>query len=355
LKQPTFLLVLLALFHSCSSAPQLIEAFGVDEKTPTALKPSQFLQLDEAIEAIPEHKIRGVVVAQGGEVIYEEYFNGFTAETPVDIRSATKSITSLLVGIAIDQGFISDVNESISKSLGAEYPQAGSKTDITIEHLLTMSSGLDCDDSDWSTKGHEDKMYWSRDWTKYFLNLDAVDTPGSRTRYCTGGVVALGEILSLSSGLDFAVFAEEYLFNPLGIHNYQFARYDKDIKTDSGGHLLISPRGLLRIGELLLSEGSWKGNQLIAPGWIEESFSHKTAINENAYGYLWWLNALPYEGKIYKTISARGNGGNVLFIVPELEAAVVFTAGYFNSPDAGIPYELFFEYVFPQLYKQMIH
>ena len=212
-----------------------------------------------------------------------------------------------------------------------------------------MSTGLDCDDSDRSTRGQEDRMYRSKDWLDYFLSLQSTANPGQETRYCTGGVIALGAAISSRANVDLTTFADNTLFDPLGIDNYQWARYNDGKGIDSGGHLLLTPRAMTKIGMLVSQNGVWSDENLVSSKWIQESTSAHTSINGNSYGYLWWRNVIPYGNKSVTVISARGNGGQAIFIVPEYDLVSVITGGYYNSDDVQVIYDIFHRAILPSV------
>ena len=290
-----------------------------------------------------------ILVVRNGLLVFEEYYNGYTRDNPHDIRSATKSVTSLLTGVAIERGAIAGVDAPLMGYLGEDYPDVQDKDDLSLRHLLTMRSGLDCDDQDRSTRGQEDRMYRVKDWVGYFLSLPRTDAPGERTRYCTGGVVALGEAIAQGAEQDFANFAEDALFEPLGIRNYRWARFGDGHKTDTGGHLLLTPQGMAKIGMLVLQEGRWKKRPIVSSRWLERSTRPHTEIDGVPYGYLWWHYSVNYEEKSVEVIAARGNGGQLVFIVPEFDLVSVFTAGYYNDERARIPFDIFFNAVLPSV------
>lgn len=192
-------------------------------------------------------------------------------------------------------------------------------------------------------------MYRSRDWVAYFLALDRVYAPGDTARYCTGGVVALGEAIARATGEDFAAFAERELFGPLGIRNYRWARFDRDRKVDAGGHLLLTPQAMVKLGMLVLQDGQWNGRRIVPATWVEQSTREHVRIDGNPYGYLWWRYTVPYGEKAVEVVAARGNGGQVIFVVPEYDLVSVFTAGYYNSDRARSVFELFFHAVLPSV------
>ncbi|MCG8477454.1 MAG: beta-lactamase family protein [Spirochaetales bacterium] len=212
------------------------------------MDPGILASLSDRIAGVEDHKLDSILVVRNGNLVFEEYYNGYSRDTPRDIRSVTKSITSILTGIALDEGALDDVDEAAARYLTDGYPDARNHGDMTIRHLLTMRTGLDCNDSDRRTRGHEDRMYRSRDWVAYFLGLARVDAAGTTARYCTGGVVALGETIAAGAGEPVDLFAERTLFAPLGIENYRWERFDRGTGIDTGGHLWINPKEWRRSG-----------------------------------------------------------------------------------------------------------
>lgn len=346
------LLLSILLVSACSSGVGVVEPIGQDDPLPTGTPEAVGLDLSyldritRPLSETTDHKIHSMLVVRNGRLVFERYYSGFGPDTPHDLRSATKSITSLLTGIAIERGAVVGVDAPLMDYLARAYPDVQDKDDILLSHLLTMRSGLDCDDGDRSTRGQEDRMYRSKDWVEYFLSLRRPYAPGDTTRYCTGGVVALGAALAEGTGQDVAVFADDALFGPLGIRNYRWARFDDGRQVDTGGHLLLTPEAMAKIGMLVLQEGRWDGQQIVPAAWIERSVQPRTHINGEPYGYLWWRNTLRYggeEGVAVDVISARGNGGQVIFIVPEYNLVAVFTGGYYNDADGTqVIYNLFY-------------
>ena len=320
---------------------------------------SQLETISAELEKSDEHKIHSLLVMREGRLAFEAYYNGNSRESPHDIRSATKSITSLLTGIAVDQGLIGGVDDPVRQYLGEEYQSPTLGHDMLLRHLLTMSNGMDCDDGDMSTRGQEDRMYRSKDWVEYFVTLERAHDPGSISRYCTGGVVALGEIVSTAAGKDFADFADDVLFEPLGIHNYRWSRFDDGRKVDTGGHLYLTSQGLAKIGQLVLQNGEWEGRQLVSAEWLEQSTRTYTQLDGNPYGFLWWLDKVRYGDEEIQLVRASGNGGQAIVVVPEHDLVVVATGGYYNSDEVRVIYELLYNVILPsvpeigEVYRQM--
>ncbi len=297
-----------------------------------------------------ENKIHSVLLVKGDQIIIEEYLNGQVIDQKHDLRSATKSIISILLGIAIDKGFIDSVNDPISKYLKSPLPKKNlddRKEKITIKHLLTMSSGLDCNDWDKKSKGQEDKVYKKKDWIQYTLDLPMVNEPGTVSSYCSMGVVLLAEIISQASGMTIDKFAEQYLFNPMDINNVYWGHTSGKKVIPSGKRLYMTSRDMAKIGQLVLNNGKWNGKQIVPEKWIEESTMLKTKITGIDYGYLWWNIPFKAHGKTFISITAAGNGGQYIMIFPELDMVAVFTGGAYNSQEDKLPFAIMTDIFLP--------
>ncbi len=311
--------------------------------------------LKKAVSTLPapeEHGLHSMLVVRHGKLVHEEYWNSYDQDTLQDLRSATKSITALLVGVAIDRQIVKSVSDPLSTYLEGAYPGVSAlRHGISLEHLLTTRSGLACDDRDPKSPGQEDRMYKDRDWVRYFLELPVATPAGTVAHYCTGGAVALGRVLAETSKQSVPAFADATLFKPLGVPDASWADFDEHRQTDTGGHLALCPRDLATIGQLVLQGGMWNGNQLVSRSWIKEATSEHTLIEKSnkSYGYLWWRESVPYLGRQLAVIYASGNAGQLVFIVPELDLVSVFTGGNYNSPKAALPFQLYRSYVLPSV------
>ncbi len=297
-----------------------------------------------------KHKIHSFLLVQQGKLMIEEYYGNYDRTKKHDLRSATKSITALLVGKAIALGHIKSLDEPITAYIDKKsYPNLSMEGfyKIKIRHLLTMTSGLDCNDWDKKSPGQEDKMYKKRDWIKHLLSLDLIQSPGEHASYCTGGVVLLGEIVAKTSGMKFDQFAKKYLFDPLGIVDYQWQYFDKNTKTDAGGHLYLSPRDMAKIGLLVLNNGLWNNMEVIPAPWVKEALSTKTHLGTFDYGFLWRRFEMPIGLKKTTMHFASGNGGQYIFIFPEYDLICVFTGGNYNSEKSGTPFYLLRNNILP--------
>jgi len=301
-------------------------------------------------------EVHSVVIVKDGKLVFEEYFSGhdfgyygenyhgryinFNRDTRHNTHSATKSITSALVGIAIDKGFIKSVNDSIFSYL-PKYASLKNeqKSKITIEHLLTMTSGLQWNEWDISvSESNHDIVRFnsSSDPINYLLSKPMLTTPGTSFYYNGGAVDLLGEIVKSASEWTVKQFSQKYLFEPLGISNYQWQTLYPSGITCCHGDIYIIPRDLAKFGFLFLNNGVWNGNQIISEGWVKKST--ETYINLNlswadSYGYLWWLKKYHANNKTYDSFFAEGWGGQKIAVFPGLKMVVVFTgANYVSDP-----------------------
>lgn len=301
--------------------------------------------------------ITGGMLSVDGKVMFEAYAPGVEAGDRQDIRSATKSITAILVGELIEDGRLRSVKVKVADILQDEFkaiPQGDPKRDITIEDLLTMRTGLACNDWAEASVGHEDKMYKTRDWAAFLLAQPIAHEVGEHFSYCTGGVVLLGRVIRKLSGRDVPDFANERLFGPLGIEG---ARWDSTPQghTDTGGHLRLTLRDLYKIGMLMANGGAMEGGagrvQLVAPKWHRAMTTEHTRIYERRqrYGYLWWLDSGEVAGKPVSLVYAQGNGGNFILIVPELKLVAAFTGKNYGKPEQFIPLQLLSREIVPAL------
>ncbi|PKV52841.1 CubicO group peptidase (beta-lactamase class C family) [Aquimarina sp. MAR_2010_214] len=290
-----------------------------------------------------KNKLHSVLLVKNDQIIIEEYFNDHSSNKQHDLRSATKSIRSILLGIAIDQGFIDSIDDPISKYLKNPVPTKNldkRKDKITIRHLLTMSPGFDCNDWDKKSKGQEDKVYKKRDWLQYTLNLPMVNEPGTVSNYCSMGVVLLAEIISQASKMTIDKFSEQYLFNPLGITNIGWEHTSNKKVIPSGKRLYMTTRDMAKIGQLILNNGKWNDKQIVSKNWIEESTTPKTKITGIDYGYLWWNIPFKINEKVIISKTATGNGGQYIMIFPKLDMVAVFTGGAYNSQEDKLPFAI---------------
>jgi CubicO group peptidase (beta-lactamase class C family) len=272
--------------------------------------------------------VRSIHIEQNGELIGKHYFGDASPEWPVNIKSASKSVISLLVGIAIDNELIPSVNQPIRpyfESYFEQHPDSV-KESITIKNLLTMQAGLET-----TSFGNYGRWVISDNWVEFILDQPIVKAPGSEMIYSTGSSHLLSVILTKATGMSTKTFAEQYLFDPLHI---QVGGWEKDPQGYymGGNNLALKARDLLKIGEMVLHKGVYRGERIISENWLEESFQAygRSNFNPYDYGYAWWIK--PVNG--VQMHFAWGYGGQYLFMFPELDSIVVLTSSLQHATQA---------------------
>ncbi len=300
--------------------------------------------METAIRSGEFQKISSVLVARHGQLAYEAYFNGFDSNSLMDTRSATKTITSMLIGIAIDKKLLSGVDHRVWPTFADKrYENHDPRKDkITVEDLLTMSSLLECDDNNDFSSGNEERMYVTEDWTRFVLNLPIRGFPswvpkpqdsvyGRSFSYCTAGVFLLGRVLERLTKVSVPEFASQNLFSPLRIEKTGW-KFSAMGEAQTGGGLGLRSRDLLKLGQLYLDGGKWKGQQLVSESWVKTSTQPHARVDEQTeYGYLWWLKTFQAGGKSYPAYFMSGNGGNKVAVFPGLDMVVVITSTNYNT------------------------
>lgn len=298
---------------------------------------SQYLRkLVQHIKDSNIYSVDGIVVVKNGKIALEEYFNGFTKDSLHNVTSVGKSLTSALTGIAINQGLILDKRIRLTDCLNEAYDiqnLTSQKQQIEIQHILTMSSGLACDDWDETSPGNEQKFQYVPNVFAYVLNLPMLRDPGEKFAYCTGGANLLGEIIRKKSGKSLKDYADESLFRRIGVEeNEWFIVPNPAGKEYSGGGNLLKPRDMARFGLLYLNMGRWQNEQIVPREWVEESTKKqiKTPDGES-YGYFWWIKEFKHGDKVISAFEASGNGGNKITVIPELDLVIVLTGSGYGS------------------------
>jgi len=287
-------------------------------------------------------KIGSVLIARDGQLVYEHYFAG-DAATLRDTRSATKSITDILVGIAIDEHKLSGVSAPVMQFFRHRRMQNPDprKDKITIEDFLTMSSALECDDWNDFSRGNEERMYLTEDWVQFALDLpigghmrvpgETAPKYGRRFSYCTAGAFMMSPILKAATGTDADKYAQAKLFDPLGIQDAQWVYSPLGI-PQTGGGLRLASLDLLKIAELYRNDGMWMGKRIVSTAWVRASTTAHAQVDDTSeYGYFWWIKTFTANGKRYPAYFMSGNGGNKVVIVPDLKASVVITSTNYGT------------------------
>lgn len=320
--------------------------------------------LGRGIDRIRDGKygeIHSLLVYKEGKLVVEEYFPGhkykydgpnhhgawvnWNQDMEHKVFSAGKSITSSCVAIAIDQGFIESVDQSIFDYLPEyQHLNTGGKEDITIEHLLTMTSGLKW--NEWGTsyadKNNDLVAIWDcDDPVECILDRPLASKPGTEFKYSGGDMTVLGKIIQNATGLDIEAFAGEYLFAPMGIETPPWLWMDDTGVIYAGGEQKMTPREMLKFGVTYLNNGVWDNQQIIPEEWVYLSsvpYGNNTSIRvpgsdggRRGYGYTWWLWDTKLNGEKLHTFTASGWGGQKIIIIPDLDIVIVFTGGNFTS------------------------
>ena len=243
-----------------------------------------------------------------------------------NLRSATKSIMSILLGIALDKKYISSIDEKIYRLLpDYNFEKNTLKKEITIEHLITMKSGLASIEKGANALKF---IFCNGDWVKHILDLPLESRPGEKFEYNSANTHLLSAIISKATGMSTYNFANKYLFQPLGIRNVYWEKDKKGINF-GGGNLFMTTQDLAKIGYLYLNNGIWDGEIIISKSWIEESLKSRYKwIYGFHYGYLWYTRTEKSEesGKEVITYSASGYGGQKVFVIPELDIVMAATS-----------------------------
>ncbi len=331
-----------------------LKAVGLDPKPLAALVQQV---LDTKTDWYTTPYIQSILVARHGKLAMEEYFYGFDADRPHDSRSSGKTLTGTLVGIALDHGAKFSVGMPVL-SLLPEYHDLANpdprKQKITVQDLLTMDSGLACDDNDDDSPGNEDTMQGQSkqpDWYRYILDVPMMDEPGDKKAvYCTAGINLLGAVLRDSTHRQIMDLFQQYYAGPLQIRDYHM-NLAPNSDAYMGGGIYLKPRDMLKLGQMYLDGGIWDGTRILSKDWVTAAttphsyFPASDYAPGHGYGYTWHLFVAKVGDKTYKEYMAQGNGGQLVMVVPDLDLAVLITAGnYGNFPT----WRKFFEELMPQ-------
>jgi len=270
--------------------------------------------------------VHSVLIIRNGVVVTEAYFYPYSHDRLHGLASCTKSFLSALVGIAIDEGYLSLEDRALDyfpeRTIENDSPL---KREITVEDLLRMRSGLDWPESSVSYSSGRNilgEMMRSTDWVQFVLDRPMATTPGSTFNYSTGDSQILGAILDKATGMSVQKFARTRLFEPLGVplSHWRWTSAPEGVAFGGGG-LRMTPQEMAKLGYLYLQDGVWEGEQIIPAEWVEAS------VTPSHYGYQWWRLA---NGGY----AALGYGGQRIAVVPNLDLVVVIT-GDFSGVTSG--------------------
>lgn len=284
--------------------------------------------------------IQSISIERHGKLVLDQYFYGFTPQQAHDMRSAGKSVTTLMVGRAIAETRAFSPASRVLNVLSRYRPVKNDdarKENMTVGDLMTMSSGLACDDNDDQSPGNEDTMQSQpagTDWYRYTLDLPIIAEPGTIARYCSAGINLLGAVIytATQTPLD-RLFATDFA-QPLQFDDYAMWLMPAPAnQAYMAGGDYMRPRDFLKFGALILNHGQWRGGQIVSSDWIAQSIVPRSApIDEgDRYGYGWHLSTITVNGRSYDIVSAGGNGGQLLIVVPQLDLAIMVTAGNYGQ------------------------
>jgi CubicO group peptidase (beta-lactamase class C family) len=296
--------------------------------------------------------LHGLVVVRKGALVLEHYGSGedfkwneslgrvtFEAATLHDIRSVSKSVTTLLYGIALEHGRVPGPATRLIDAL-PEYAAVAAEgwAALTVEHALTMTLGIDWNEDlpYTSPDNSEIAMELAPDRYRYLVERPVVEEPGRTWHYCGGATALVGRLVEAGTGRRLDEYAAEVLLRPLGIERFEWMTGADGVPSAASG-LRMAPRDLARIGQLVLSDGSWEGRQIVPQAWLEEALTpHVSIAPAFDYGYQWYLGETTLADRPARRVAwvaGIGNGGQRLFVFREFDLVVVIAAGAYNSAD----------------------
>ena len=331
-------------------------------------------RLMNSLNYIKDHNIHSLLVVKDGKLVFEEYFEGqkfclaeYTGELGFDrddthtLCSATKSIVSALCGIAIDKGFVDSVEEKVFDFF-PEYSDllagADEKRELTIKHLLTMTSGIEWDDETFPYSDPRNDIYQlftTNDPMRYILKQPLSETPGTVFDYDNCNTNVLGEIVHIASDLTLDEFSDIYLFSRLGVSGFEWQHLSNGVAFASGD-LMLRPRDMAKFGTLFLNGGVWNGERIISQEWVNVStqkfidpnqYSNKYAWADG-YGYQWWQWD-SVNGTEFPAYLAAGWGGQWIIVYPAGNLVVVSTAGNYYTAEKVPIKNIISEYILPSI------
>ncbi len=317
-----------------------------------SVKLAELTNLIRAGERFP--RLHSLLIVRHGYLVVEAYFNNWQADRLHTLQSVSKSFTSALVGMAIAKGEFKSVDEKILNFFPEMKDIANldeRKASIRLKDLLTMRSG-----TDYHERGpdapHFQLNRLTRGWDKFYLDRPMLRSPGTDFLYDSGGVILLSSMLKNRTGMHADVYAERFLFKPLGIEK-TFWYKNEEGHPHTGGGLCLTARDAAKFGLLYLQNGRWGDEQIVPTEWVRESFRKHVDLTvegqpPSGYGYLWWILAPDPQGNGRQDIyAARGRGGQFIFIIPEHDMVVVVFGDTQTGTDQNRPIEFLYSHILP--------
>ncbi len=294
--------------------------------------------LQDTISNFTKRDFRGLVVIKDHKIVMENYYNTFWRNHIHDIRSAGKSITALLLGVAIKEGLVQNLDQDVYSFFSKEKYPAMQKDykKVKLIHLLNMVSGLDADSDDPSTMGSEGKWIAKDEWLNYLLSIPLSSEPGTKWVYADINAVLIGAIIEEKSGMSLRDFAKQKVFDPLGIKEFYWYTNAAN-QTGAAGNLYLSTLDFAKLGLLVANKGKWGDVQLADGDYMDRLLSeHSTAIGgynplADGYGMLWYRSKRKFGKEETNYLWASGNGGNHLVIIPDKNMVIAMTSSAYGN------------------------
>ena len=353
--------------NNCNKKSQLFKyllavfliSYSIDSfaQAESGITSQRLMEAEKAIKSGEYGEVHSLLVMQRGDIVYEKYFNDWNPDSLHQLQSATKSIVATLLGIALKNDFVKNIDQKVLSF----FPDKNIKNvdewkeDITIEDLLTQRHGLEWTESPWNSPKNTWRKVLSTegDWYEMILSTPMRENPGKNLNYGNAAPVLVSGIIQQASGMDIDQFAKKYLFDPLEIQKFRFWHGNGGPANNGMALLFLTSRDLAKIGQLYLEGGIWNGEQLLPKNWVREAALNPIIANhwDNrfyrfGYGYLWWNtpSAMGTNPKVASSVyAARGAGGQYLIIHPQEEMVVVITA--WSLRKANFLFEIFTKYI----------
>jgi CubicO group peptidase (beta-lactamase class C family) len=286
--------------------------------------------LDMPMDSLGTLQIHSLLIARHGRLVLEEYFHGYTRDTPHDTRSASKSWTNVLIGAAMQAGVPLRVNSPVYETMGVQTDDPRKRA-MTLEHLITMTAGFNCDPDD-TTSADEDVMdnRGIQGWYQYTLNVPLISAPGEKIFYCSTEPNLASGMLAKVAGKPLIQLFHELVAEPLQLSNYYLFLRDGD--RYGGGGDRNTPRDFAKMAQLMLNKGRWGGKQILSAEWVRQSGAPLRDLGTTQqYGYLWNSQEFDYKGRKVRAVFSGGNGGQVSMEIPDLDLVIAFTGGNYGT------------------------
>ena len=343
---------------SISRPPALDDGWNTASPADVGIDSARILNMIET-EVLPaptgpnDLSIHAILIARHGKLVVEEYFHGYHRDLPHDSRSASKSVTAILAAAVMQSGADLSWDTPVYATLNMDEllqrePERG---DITLRHLVNMNSGLDCDDRNPKSAAQEDVLWDNADELDFYLhtlNVDVVHAPGKLAAYCSASANLAGGVIEASTDHSLLQLIDRLVAEPLDIRRYAVP-VPPDGHPFMGGGTRWLPRDFLKFPQLLLDDGEWNKRRVLSRNNVQLLLTPEVKMDGGRdYGYLWWIEDYPYQGRSVRAHFMGGNGGQIAMLIPELQLSVVFNAGNYSSRVGfRIQEELIPKYILP--------